>query len=184
MKDPKANSTLFSAVPRSLPGITDGVEFPIVGIRPIAESWRKLPMKTACIIVGTISALHFCHPASAQSQMPLCPDAAAVTFGFNETVPPGPVPGNFTLVTIEKFFSPPPGFNLRVFDYWAENIERSGDQIDFDARGAEVGNFGQPAHFDSLGVIPAGQYTVTIHPIATNVTPNVTCPELVIPIAV
>lgn len=71
-----------------------------------------------------------------------------------------------------------------MWDFVAENIQTSGYAISLDAPSVAVPFSSVPIAFRALGVLPAGTYAVTIRPVARNVTPNVACPVLTVPLEV
>lgn len=74
-------------------------------------------------------------------------------------------------------------------EYWQfklQNATVSGNVISGDAPGIGfLGGFsGRPNAVGIFGPITAGDYSIIVQPIATNVTPNVNCPLLTIPLTV
>lgn len=71
-----------------------------------------------------------------------------------------------------------------TYDFKPENIIVNGFQITLDARGIVVPFSTIPVAFTSLGILPAGNYSVVVQPIATNVLPNVVCPTFTVPLLI
>lgn len=74
-------------------------------------------------------------------------------------------------------------------EYWQFKLQdatRSGNVISGNAPGIGfIGGFsGLPNQVGIFGPLPAGEYSIVVQPIATNVTPNVNCPLLTIPLTV
>ena len=117
----------------------------------------------------------------------------------SQGVPACPTSAVITLVSIAPFSgaSGPPVSNLQislligqvatggVWYYPIQNVIVSGNQIAGTALGVFVpSGFGAPNQPGIFGPVPAGTYTIVVQPIATNVTPNVNCPILQIPLTV
>lgn len=100
------------------------------------------------------------------------------------TLPPGPLYEGSTIyiwVRESIFSGPAAGF----WDFDPMNIVVAGFQISATAVG-RIGNggfMGQPT-LVPFGPLNAGSYTFTLNAVATNVTPNVACPPLTLPIIV
>lgn len=71
-----------------------------------------------------------------------------------------------------------------AWDFPPQDVVVSGSNITADAPGVSVFGSEVPYTMGSLGILPAGTYTITIRPIATNVTPNVVCPTFNVPLVV
>lgn len=118
----------------------------------------------------------------------------------SQTVAVCPTSPEITLISFAPFGGPggPPVSNLRIslligqassangaWNYPIQNVTVSDNEIGGTAPGVFVPNgFGAPNQPGIFGPVPAGDYTITVQPIATNVTPNVNCPILQIPLTV
>lgn len=122
------------------------------------------------------SALVISAVASAQvPPAPICPSASNVVFIATPPAPSFPIT---SLVSVSI------GIRSGSWDFVGENIAVSGFNINMDAPSEFVGFPSIPIHFAPIGVLPAGTYSVTIRPVARNVTPSVACPQLVVPLVI
>ncbi|MFZ2237345.1 MAG: hypothetical protein WBP11_05855 [Dokdonella sp.] len=107
---------------------------------------------------------------------PICPTGAGnVVFIATPPAPAFPINSNVS-VSI--------GIRFNSWDFVGENIVVSGFNISLDAPSEYVGFPSIPIHFVPLGVLPAGTYTVSIRPIARNVTPSAVCPTVTVPLTI
>ena len=114
---------------------------------------------------------------------PICPTSPDIRLTTWPPVPVRPISSSETIAFAMRQLYAGPGVD---WDFVLENPLISGFQITGDAPGmiAPRGFIAIPYRITLFGPIPAGNYTITVRPIATNVTPNVVCPSLTIPLAV
>lgn len=71
-------------------------------------------------------------------------------------------------------------FSVGYFQFVAENVVISGNQLSFVARSEVRFGSGQLLYPSSVGLLPAGVITATVTSIWTAVTPNIVCPPQVV----
>ena len=129
-----------------------------------------LPM---VVVIGSI-------PRVVRSQVPpapVCPISSDVH--FIAAPPASPSAINSATVTQMGIYVISSGH----WDFIPQNILVAGFAVTASAQGQYL-LFPGPVKFVPVGILPAGSYSVTINPTATNVTPNVACPALTVPLVV
>lgn len=136
-------------------------------------------MKRISKRVMTIGLLCFATYSFAQSA-PVCPTSPFIAMGVNAASAGGrPITSNDEIRLGIRQQTPVGG----PWDFPISNVMVTGNIISGIALGI-VGFGGVPANVGIFGPVPAGDYTIVVQPIATNVTPNVNCPLLNIPLTV
>lgn len=76
--------------------------------------------------------------------------------------------------------------HVQAWDFPIQDVTVDGMVVTGIALGVYAGeaSFNPPSRIGVFGPFPAGDYTIHVTPIATNVTPNVPCPLLTIPLVV
>ena len=112
--------------------------------------------------------------------VPVCPTSPGIVLGVAAPFAGGrPINSNDQIALAIRQETPVGG----PWDFPISNVVVTGSIISGVALGI-VGFGGVPAHVGVFGPVPAGDYTIVVQPIATNVTPNVNCPLLNIPLTV
>lgn len=131
---------------------------------------------TRCLAFSLLAATS----AVAQTA-PVCPINPYITLAALFAPGAGPpVSDRQILLLISQFITA-----TEIWNYVIQDVVVSGNQIAGSAPGVRrpIGP-GAPNQYGVFGPVPAGDYTITVQPIATNVTPNVNCPLLTIPLTV
>lgn len=133
--------------------------------------------------VATSLAL-FASTAGAQT-LPICPTSPIIRllrFPYFLAGGGGPITGAEIELLIQQNITP-----FEVWQFKFENIAMAGNVISGVARGIQIPQFlpiPVPVQAGYFGPLSAGDYTIVVQPIATNVTPNVNCAILQIPLTV
>lgn len=128
-----------------------------------------------------LAAVAFFSPHASAQQVLACPTGS--TYGIGST-PPGPTTADARLrMWVRELI--PSGPAAGAWDFKPENFVVSGFQVTATAVGVRgCGFYYCPAPSTEFGPLAAGSYMVTVNATATNVTPNVACPPMTVPLVV